>query len=151
MVQSFTFTKIKAGWVDAEIRTSADTQAVDASYLTDAIRDFADALASLATAPDATCKWEQEPGELEFAFKRSGDHLAVAVAFLYQGDRKPRFECAFRYRSFCRDVLDSLNDLKNAMGLDGFEEEWGYPFPADASRKLENAIVSKSASETRDE
>lgn len=142
MARSFTFTKIKAGWVDAEVRTSNDTQVVDAGYLSDAIRDFADALASLATAPSATCKWEEEPGELEWAFNRTGDHLAVAVAFLYQGDRKPLFECSFRYRSFCRDVLDSLNDLKNALGLQGYEEEWGYPFPAEASRKLEKAIVS---------
>jgi hypothetical protein len=147
MARSFKFTKIKAGWVDAEVRTSSDTQTVDASYLTDAIRDFADALASLATARAATCKWEQEPGELEWAFNRSGDHLTVVVALLYHSDRKPCFDCSFRYRSFCGDVLDSLNDLKNTMGLRGYEEEWGYPFPVEAHRKLEKAMLSNGANE----
>lgn len=140
MTRNFEFTNISAGWVDAEIQTSSDVQTVDASYLTDAIRDFTDALASLVTTPTATCRWEQEPGELEWNFSRSDDHLLVTVSLLYRDDRKPLFECAFRYRSFCKDVRDSLNDLKDALGLPRFEEEWGYPFPADASRKLENAM-----------
>lgn len=148
MIRGFTFTNIKAGWIDAEILASNGVQAVDASYLTDAIRDFADALASLVTAPTATCRWEQEPGELEWEFIRSGDHLAVKVSLLLSGDRQPRFECFFRYRSFCKDVLDSLHDLKDALGLPAFAKAWGYPFPAEASRKLENAIKSNSASET---
>ena len=143
MIRSFTFTNIEAGWVDAEVRTSGDVHAVDASYLSDAIRDFADALASLATAPTATCRWEQEPGELEWNFSRSGDHLTVTVSLL-RGDREPCFECAFLYRSFCRDVLDSLHDLKNVLGLPGFEKKWRYPFPAEAVRKLENAIASNT-------
>jgi hypothetical protein len=148
MTRSFTFTNIKAGWIDAEIRTSGGVQAVDASYLSDAIRDFADALASLVTAPTATCRWEQEPGELEWNFTKSGDHLTVTVLLLLSGNRHPCFECSFRYRSFCKDMLDSLHDLKDAIGLPAFEKEWGYPFPAEASRKLENAIASNSASET---
>ena len=145
MPRSFTFTRIKAGWVDAEIHSPSDTHAVDASYLTDAIRDFVDALASLATAPAATCKWEQEPGELEWAFNRSGDRLTVAVAIIYRDDRKPIFDLTFHFRSFCGDVLDSLNDLKSALGLKGYEEEWGYAFPVEACRKLENTLNSNSA------
>jgi len=144
--RSFTFTNIEAGWVDAEVRTPSDVQAVDASYLSDAIRDFADALASLVTAPTATCKWEQEPGELEWDFSRSGDHLTVTVSLL-RGDRQPCFECSFLYRSFCKDVLDSLRDLKTALGLPGFEKKWGYPYPAEALRKLEKAIASTPTTE----
>ena len=148
MTRSFTFTNIRAGWVDVEVWTSSGAQVIDGSYLTDAIRDFVDALASLATTPTATCRWEQEPGELEWAFNRSGDHLTVTGSFLNCDNKQPGFECSFRYRSFCRDVQDSLNGLKNAMGLPGFEKEWGYPFPTEALRKLENAIASKVAPET---
>jgi len=148
MTRSFTFTKIKAGWIDAEILTSGGPQAVDASYLSDALRDFVDALASLVTTPTATCRWEQEPGELVWNFIRSGDHLAVTVSLMLSGDRQPCFECSFSYLSFCKDVQDSLHDLKDALGLPAFEKEWGYPFPTDASRKLDHAIASNSASET---
>jgi len=145
MPRSFTFTKIHAGWVDAEVHTPSGVQAVDASYLSDAIRDFADAVASLITAPAATCKWEQEPGELEWDFSRSGDHLTITVSFLIRSDRQSLFVCSFQYQSFCRDVLDSMFKLKNALGLAEFESEWGYPFPAQAALKLESAIASNSA------
>ena len=141
MLRRFTFTDIRAGWVDAEIRTSSDVRAVDASYLTDAIRDFADAVASLVFAPTATCRWEQEPGELEWDFNRSGNHLTVAVSFLLRGDRQPLFVCSFQYHSFCRDVLDSLFRLKSALGLAEFEKEWGYPFPAEAALKCEQILM----------
>jgi len=147
MMRSFKFTSISAGWVDAEIRCSDDVHTVDASYLTDAIRDFADALASLATTPSAICRWEQEPGVLEWCFERSSDHLTVAVSLVLRGDRTPCFECSFRYRGFCRDILDSLDDFKNVLGLPGFEKEWGYPFPTEALLKLENAIVLNSSRE----
>ena len=148
MTPSFKFTNVSAGWVDAEIRTSGESHMVDASYLTDAIRDFADALASLATIQAATCRWEQEPGELEWAFSRSGSRLEVTVSYLLGGDRKPCFECTFPYRSFCTDVLDSLYDLKNGLGLPGFKKEWGYAFPAEASSKLERAVDSDPSPET---
>jgi hypothetical protein len=123
MTSSFSFIKIRAGWVSAEICTDNGAQTVVASYLTDAIRDFADALASLATLPTATCRWEQEPGELEWDFSRSDDRLTLGVSFLLHGNRTSCFECSFRYRSFCRNVFDSLQDLKNALGLPEFEDE----------------------------
>jgi hypothetical protein len=141
MPRSFTFTSIRAGWVDAEITISSGVQTVDGSYLSDAIRDFADALASLATAQTATCRWHQEPGELEWSFNRSGDDLVIAASLLLHGDRQPCFECPSRYHDFCRDVLVSLHDLRNSLGLLGYEKEWGYPFPVEAALKLENAIV----------
>jgi len=148
MTRSFTFTKVHVGWVSAEIKSASDVQIVTASYLSDAIRDFADALASLVTTPTATCGWQQEPGEFEWHFNRSDDSLIVTICDSLRRNEQPLFQCSFHYRSFCRDVLDSLCDLRNTLGLAGFEKEWGYPFPTEASRKLENAVTSDSAPQT---
>ena len=122
-----------------------DVQTIVASYLSDAIRDVLDALASLATAATANCKWEQEPGEYVWNFSRSGDDLAVSVIFSDDGEQQPCFEGSFRYRRFCNDVLTSLHKIRDSFGLSGFEEEWGYPFPAEASQKLESANDSAPA------
>jgi hypothetical protein len=149
LFHSFTFTRVHAGWVGAEVRTPSDVQAVDASYLSDAIRDFADAVASLVTAPTATCIWEQEPGELEWHFSRSGDQLTVSVSLLLHGSRQPLFTRPLQYCSFCRDVLDSMHRLKNSLGPAEFEKEWGYPFPDEAALKLQRAIASCSSPESR--
>jgi len=146
MTRSFTFTKIHVGWVTAEIRSTSEVHTVQASYVSDAIRDFADALASLGTTPTATCFWEQEPGVFEWDLLRSGSGLTVTG--WSKPNQQPQFQFSFLYRSFCNDVLNSLNNLKSEFGLPKFEKEWGYPFPAEASKKLEDVISSNQTAET---
>lgn len=129
-----------------EIRSGVDSHTVDGSYLTDAIRDFADTVASLQAASTASCTWDQEPNLAEWRFKRSGNRVELAI---WSHDGLPNspvlmFERTFAWPDFCRDVLEALLELKTTMGISEYENEWGYPFPEEACKKLEHAVSSFS-------
>ena len=64
-MSTFAFTEIRAGWVVVQLRLEQGPRTVAGSYTpNDAIRDFVDAVASLATAESASCSWNQEPEEV---------------------------------------------------------------------------------------
>ena len=73
--------------------------------------------------------------------------LKSAGAYPPWGFKSPsghQLECSFQYLIFCRDALQSLQTLKNELGLLAYEKAWGYPFPAEAESKLKGAILIRS-------
>lgn len=128
--------EVRAGWVTAQLNCEQGSRTIVGSYTpNDAIRDFVDAVASLATIPNARCSWNQEPGEATWEFTRIEAVIKVAV----QSDQQ-YFECTFPWSRFGADVLDALRALLSTMGTTTYEREWRYPFPVEACEKLENGI-----------
>lgn len=134
----FTITDIHAGWVAIRLSTKLGPRTVVGSYTpNDAIRDFVDAVAGLATASSATCTWNQEPGDSKWHFVRAKDHIEILI-------RSPQHpvECDFQWSQFASDVLASMQTIRSTIGESGYEMEWRHPFPKEACLKLEKAILS---------
>jgi hypothetical protein len=135
-MKTFTITEVAAGWVTAKLISEQGCKTVVGSYTpNDAIRDLADAVASLATISTARCSWNQEPGEAVWEFTRTKAVIEVAVKSNHQS-----FECTFPWPRFCDDVLDALQTLRSTVGTTAYECEWRHPFPVEACKKLQDAI-----------
>ena len=136
---------MRAGWVTARVGSQSDSQSFVGSYVpADAIRDLADAIASLGTTSTAKCRWFQEPEEIEWRFTRSEGSVQVTVLSSCEGSalaaRQPLFQGVFEWPRFGAEMLDALLELRSTFGLAGYEREWRHPFPAEACQKLEDAI-----------
>ena len=155
-MNTFTFSEIRAGWVTARVGSQCDSQSIVGSYVpADAIRDFADAVASLGTISTATCRWFQEPEEIEWRFRCSENCVKVTVLSCGRRnapeDQKQLFEGIFEWPRFGADVLEALLELRSALGLPGYEREWRHPFPDEACQKLESTIArARHSSSTLD-
>ena len=143
-MKTFRFSGIHAGWVTARVGSKSDSKSFVGSYVPpDAIRDLADAVASLGAISTATCRWFQEPKEIEWRFTRSEESVRVTVLSC-PGRNGPAtqqiFEGVFGWPRFGVDVLDALLELQSTFGLPGYEREWRHPFPAEACQKLANTV-----------
>lgn len=135
-METFTISQVRAGWVTAQLHCEKGCKTVVGSYTpNDAIRDFADAVASLATISSARCSWNQEPDEAKWEFTRREAVIKVAIH-----SNRQSFECTFPWPSFGADVLGALLMLRSTLGTITYEREWRYPFPVEACKKLEEAI-----------
>jgi hypothetical protein len=79
------------GWIEAGIYDGVNHTFPTASYLSDAPADLARAAISLLEgAEEATCSWEEEPGEFRWIFEREGEELTLRILwFEDQYDRDP--------------------------------------------------------------
>jgi hypothetical protein len=149
-MMAFTFSRIHAGWVTAKIGAGGEEHTVIASYTpTDAIRDFVDAVASLSTTPLATCRWHQEPSEVQWRLRRIGVDVDITLILHDEiASRRPElpekviFEGGTDWIGFSKQVLEALLKIRSSLGVDGYEREWRYPFPTEACNKLDRAIRS---------
>jgi hypothetical protein len=67
-----------SGWADASISDADAFAAFEVSYISDALRDFLAAVAaSVEGAPQATCIWQDEPGEHRWVLSRDGNDLRI--------------------------------------------------------------------------
>jgi hypothetical protein len=138
-LRTFTISEVRAGWIIAQLHSERGTYVVTGSYTpNDAIRDFADAVASLATIVTERCGWSQGPSEAKWEFTRTGAIVDVAVQF-----DDGRIECTFPWPRFATDVLDALESLQADGGVAEYEREWRRQFPHGACRKLEDAVRGK--------
>src|SRR5215470_9989947 len=125
---TFAISNIRAGWVTAHLRSEHGSRTVVGSYTpSDSIRDFVDAVASLATTTSAKCSWNQEPEEVTWLFMRSGTEIRVIVT-----SKQPAFEVQFLWSRFAADVSTAMQTIKSNMGVGEYEREWRYPFPEEA-------------------
>jgi len=151
-MKTFTFNGVRAGWVTARVGSQGDYQSFVGSYvLGDAIRDLADNIASLGTISTATCRWFQEPEEIEWRFTRSDNSVKVTVLSCCERNAPPAqqlFEGVFEWPRFGADVLEALLELRSTFGLPGYECEWRHPFPAEACQKLEITVARASQSDS---
>ena len=120
----------------AQLESKEGPRIIVGSYTpNDAIRDFVDAIASLATATTATCQWHQGPGIVTWRFIRTTHHIQVTI-----DSPESSAEYDFRWIRFASDVLAAMQTIRSSMGESAYEREWLHPFPRCACEKLEKAI-----------
>jgi hypothetical protein len=146
---SFTLSSIQPGWVQAHIASVGNEVVITASNTpNDSIRDFVDAVARLQSASSSECRWIQEPGEVRWVFVRSDENVSVEViqgdvvsaTGWHRGTQTTLFHDQTEWLDFSTQVLASMLQLRNSLGLDGYKREWGHPFPQEACDQLESAI-----------
>ena len=134
----FDFTLRGAGWGGAVVANERAKVSVSASYLTDAFRDFADAVQRLFTEEDTECVWEIEPGEFRWKFRRVGPDCAVEV---FQNDRvQAIFSGSDDLLHFSSQVDISLRKLLDDFGEERYLRERDHSFPREVHAKLRRTI-----------
>ena len=127
----FTYTLTRAGWARATIRIGESAAEASASYLSDALRDFLIMLAVVAKgwADQASCCWQEEPGEFRWFLTRLDDRRVELVLRSWVGDdpevgtRRLRVECPFG--DLRGAVLAGVSDMLEAVGgPDAYAERW---------------------------
>lgn len=58
----------------------------------------------------------------------------------HRGDAESVFKSQGKWFTFTRQLLSSLESIKDNIGLDGYERAWRHPFPEQAQEKLRSAI-----------
>jgi hypothetical protein len=109
----FTYRLSGTGWAVATIANEQTEMTVPASYLCDAVRDFADAVQSLFTMNSTECVWEQEPGAVRWEFRRNGPSMTVKVEW---HDERASFVGDDDLLRFSSAVDKELDDLLATWG-----------------------------------
>jgi hypothetical protein len=126
------------GWAVAVFANEGSETSVRASYLTDALRDFVDAVQSLFIAEAAECVWEEEPGKFCWKFRRAGARCVVEV--FRNNEEQAILSADDDLLHFGTRVESALQKLLDEWGEDRYFKQWGYAFPQEARRKLSQAI-----------
>ena len=144
----FGYTLRSHGWARAVVSNENAEVSLTASYLSDALSDFVDAVQKLFTNDSAECIWQQEPGEFHWKFRRLGVRCVVAV--FWNAEKQPIFSAEEDFLHFSSQIEDALRRLLDEHGEKAYLENWGYPFPHEAHRKLRQAInVERKRADSR--
>ena len=126
------------GWAVAVVANRGSEIAIRASYLSDALRDFVDAVQSLFATETAKCVWEEEPGQFCWNFRRAGFRCLVEV--FQNNEDQAIFSADDDLLHFSSEVENALQKLLDEWGEDRYFKQWGYAFPKEAHQKLRQAI-----------
>lgn len=131
------------GWAEARISDGPISAAASASYISDGIRDFIGALQSLfLSAQTASCSFAEEPGEFRWEFERVASSVRIRLAWLPEGgSHELLFDGSHELVAFAKQVDAVLDRLLAEWGAEGYEQEWGYPFPHEAHLRLKQGIT----------
>ena len=144
---------IGRGWSECIVNINDRKIIVTASYLSDALGDLLDAVASIARgANEARTKFAQEPGESRWIFTRlPPDKLHICI--LWFGDNfstqldsegKKIFETECRLRTFAGAILSASQRVLEENGMEGYQEKWvNHDFPIHLQAKLKKALKNK--------
>jgi hypothetical protein len=140
------------GWAAVRLRAPAVSVDIDASYTPrDSITELASAASALlAGLPTATVRWNTEPREFDFDFKKLGELVRLEVR---------EFQNHWRGRSIIgklvavieSDVLTvviaiwrGLRRLQGHMSVSDFSVAWRHEFPTSIVDRLSEQLRSKS-------
>jgi hypothetical protein len=126
-----------AGWAAATVANGQTEIIFPASYLCDALRDFVDTVQSLFFTDTAKCIWEEEPGAVQWEFRRRGTRVDVDVRW---HDGRDVFGGDDDLLHFALEVNRELERLLTKWGPEGYLKQWRHPFPEEAQGKLMRAI-----------
>jgi hypothetical protein len=125
------------GWASATLSDGRSEATFPASYLSDALRDFVDAVHGLFTTDTAEVRWDEEPGAVLWEFQRNGSRVFIRVRW---HDGRESFEGDEDLLRFGSDVGTQLENLLFTWGADGYAKHWHHPFPQEAHEKLKHAL-----------
>lgn len=133
----FTYRIDGIGWATATVANDWTEETFSASYVTDALRDLVDAVQSLFVAESTKVVWDGEPGTTTLEFRRTGSRVTLEVSL----DSEPTgFLGEDELLHFASELIEALDDLRAKWGLEGYQAQWGHPFPEQEYRKLQRHV-----------
>ena len=145
-----------AGWADATIHGKDSSANVSASYLSDALGNFARGiLAVLHDTGEARFSFDEEPGEFRWIFKKIEDskyRLTILEFHELWGNKpdikgKKVFEETCSSHEFGMMALKALEDVLYHHGEKGYKEKWiEHEFPMSELNQIREIIKPKSGS-----
>lgn len=95
---------------------------------------------------EANLKWNRDPEEFSFRFKRTGDDIEFAIYEFPTGDRAGENNLVFGHRGHLREVcaafLATFKQLFEDRDTDEFEFNWRQPFPETEFREFERRLAA---------
>ncbi len=145
---SFEITLTGRVWMEATLIHGEDAISAEATYLSDAPSDLIHTMRSLLNGQnEAICKWQDEPGEYRWLFRREDDRLFVALLWFEDNFSKKRdedgdvlFADEDDLHRFAGSLLSAFHALAMNCPPAEYEAQWGYPFPQRALRRLQEAL-----------
>lgn len=141
------------GWSECIVEINDRRITVTASYLSDALADLLDAVASIARgANEARAKFEEEPGEYRWIFTRlPPDKLRICILWFgntfstkldTEGEKVFEIEC--RLRTFAGAILSASQRVLEVNRIEGYKQKWvNHKFPIQLQAKLKKALKNK--------
>jgi hypothetical protein len=147
----FNYRLTGTGWAEAVVRSGDDIATVTVSYLTDdALGDLLAACRAGLYGPlgEASCSWQEEPGEYVWTIRRNDDSASVCVEWygewreLLAGQpAETRFEATVPVRELSEAIAAAAERVLAQYGEDGYLETWaGDPFPHGELERLRAAL-----------
>lgn len=130
-----------SGWATATLKARGVSVKLTASYLSDALGDLLAAVVRLMEGADqATCTWQEEPGEYVWEFHRYGGqlHLRVIGADFLPGFGKAdtdarngvQVDVQEKLRGVVTPIVQAAEDVLDRHGVKGYKKLWVLaPFP----------------------
>ncbi len=150
MAISVDYKLIARGWSECIIEIDEQKAHLTASYLSDALADLLDAVATVVRGADeATVSFTEEPGEYRWRLKRGAqDRLCITIVWFEEISRdrpdehgKIILEAQCRLRTFAGAVLSASQRVLATHGLEGYAKKWvKHEFPISLQSKLQDSL-----------
>ena len=157
-VLRFSWTLTGKGWIETSLSDNMNHLTLTTSYLSDSVTDLLWIVLSLLKgAEEGRCVWQQEPGEYRWLFSRQDEKIEIRIlrfqeTFSRQSDEQG--ECLLvltcSLLKFATKIHKQLHQLLLLWGEEGYQREWGYPFPKAEWQQLK-ALLSSARSLSQQE
>ena len=135
-------------WAETELRNDKDAILLEASYLSDVIKNLVIAVtSSLNGQMESVCKWQDEPGESRWIFitKENAVSLKIVVfdnefSRLNDNQGKIIFSASTDLLKLARMMSREMEKLLNLHEEKGYLEIWNYQYPTQEVESLRKAI-----------
>jgi hypothetical protein len=140
---------IQSGWFDLTIFDEDKETVLSASYLSDAISDFIDAILLLCEgAKKVSFFWMNEPGETQWSISRNGKLASIKVVYSLYNERTMEFDEEVLFNGqvslvrLAREVLRAMNRLNIEYPKEVYRSVWhkDYAYPEKTVHRLSDAI-----------
>ncbi|MFI2352652.1 hypothetical protein ACH492_37840 [Streptomyces sp. NPDC019443] len=139
---SFTWTLQHHGWAFCRVTDGQAEAEAMASYVTGGPEQFLYAIARLAlTEPETRAEFEAEP---RWFFRREGAEVEMRLV-MADDFQAPDSSGSVLWSSrqpidvLCRAAIRAFDQVAHDLGEDGYEAQWGRPFPRNELQGLRTA------------
>ena len=145
----FRFELGHAGWASADISHGGTSVRLTASYLSDALGNLLSAVADLTDgASEASCTWDEEPGEFRWAFNVGSSGVALAITTIdfdeVWADDQLIFRATVPLDELVKAVAEGAEATLQEHGEAGYLHRWGrFPFPTQQLARLRSRLGSE--------
>ncbi|CAN5302806.1 hypothetical protein BH10ACI1_BH10ACI1_02920 [soil metagenome] len=147
------FNSPQCGWMsigfddgDGEFHTTT-AHTPHSKALAELLRILSDLLDENSTENEFLLKWNRNPEEFDFSFKRNGENLLLEI-YQYPTDERESAERELVYshqgnvKDVCASFYETFAQLYEDRETDEFEFNWRQPFPFDEFANFESKLKS---------